>query len=191
VMLLLPADRIATSPAPYADVIAMQWSESAALLAALTIAISAFGSLNGMIFATGELGYAMGLRGDLPPLFARAGRDNIPVGAHLVGGALTVLLILANSTKATANLFTFVILLSTAAVLVVYGLGTLAAWKENRSAVSRAVLIVAMLFILFAVYGSGLEADLWCLALLAGGLAIRFILRLIAGSSRAAAETQA
>jgi APA family basic amino acid/polyamine antiporter len=189
VMLLLPADRIASSPAPYADVIALQWGEKAALLAALAIAISAFGSLNSMIFATGELGYAMGLRGDLPAVMARTGRENIPVGAHVVAGAVTILLILANSSKATAGLFTFVILLSTSAILFVYTLGVLAAWKDGGSRTSRAILGIALLFIAFAFYGAGLEADLWSLVLLAGGLAIRFTLRLIAGSSRVAEAT--
>jgi APA family basic amino acid/polyamine antiporter len=177
VMLLLPADRIAASPAPFADVIALAWNEKAALLTALFIAVSAFGALNGMILATGELAYAMGLRGDLPRVMARTGHDNIPIGSHLVGGALTVLLILANSSKATADLFTFVILLSTSAVLVVYGVGALAAWKENARLVTRAIVAVALLFILFAIYGSGLEADLWCLVLLAIGLAVRTIVR--------------
>ena len=139
VMLLLPANQIAASSAPYADVIARQWNEQAGLLAAFAIAISAFGGLNCMILSTGELGYAMGLRGDLPVVMARTGHDNIPVGAHLVGGALTILLILANSTKATANLFTFVILLSTAAVLFVYAVGAIAAWKENPAPASRLV----------------------------------------------------
>jgi len=186
VMLLLPADRIATSPAPYADVIAIQWGERAALLAALAIAVSAFGGLNSLMFATGELGYAMGLRGDLPAAMARTARENIPVVAHVVGGTLTILLILANSSKATAGLFTFVILLSTAAILFVYALGVLAAWKEDRSGLSRVVFGIALLFIVFAFYGAGAEADLWSLVLLACGLAIRFILRLIAGSSLAA-----
>jgi len=192
VMLLLPADKIAASPAPYADVIAVQWGEKAALLAALTIAISAFGGLNSMIFATGELGYAMGLRGDLPPIMARTGHDNIPVGAHVVGGTLTVLLILANASKATASLFTFVILLSTAAILFVYMLGAFAAWKaQEAAAASRAILVIALLFIAFAFYGAGLEADLWSLVLLVSGLAIRFILRLRAGSNPVAAKSPA
>jgi APA family basic amino acid/polyamine antiporter len=56
---------------------------------------------------------------------------------------------------------------------------------------SRAVLVVALLFIAFAFYGAGLEADLWSLVLLAGGLAIRFILRLIADSSQAAETSPA
>jgi APA family basic amino acid/polyamine antiporter len=185
VMLLLPADRIAAAAAPYADVIALQWGQQAGILAAFAIAVSAFGALNCLIFGTGELAYAMGLRGDLPAVFASTGRENIPVVAHVVGGAMTIFLILANSSKATASLFTFVILLSTAAVLFVYALGALAAWKEDKSARSRTILVVALLFIVFAFYGAGLEADLWSLVLLAGGLALRFILRLTAGSSPA------
>lgn len=192
VALLLPSDRIAMSPAPYADVIALQWGEGSALLAAFAIAVSAFGGLNCMIFGTGELAYAMGLRGDLPTVIARTGHANIPYVAHLVGGLLTVLLILANASKATASLFTFVILLSTAAVLVVYALGALAAWKEEGRLRNRVIFGVALLFILFAFYGSGLEADLWCVVLLGGGLAARFIVRWSVGSSReAAAQTVA
>ena len=187
VMLLLPAGRIASSPAPYADVIAAQWGHKAALAAAVAIAISAFGGLNSLIFASGELGYAMGLRGDLPAAMARTVRDNIPIVAHLAGGTLTILLILANSSKATAGLFTFVILLSTSAILFVYTLGVLAAWKDGGSRSRQAIFGIALLFIAFAFYGAGLEADLWSLALLAGGLAIRFILHWLNGSSRAAA----
>ena len=191
VMLLLPADRIATAAAPYADVIALHWGQQAGILAAFAIAISAFGALNCLIFGTGELAYAMGLRGDLPAILASTGRDNIPVVAHVVGGAMTIFLILANASKATASLFTFVILLSTAGVLFVYALGALAAWKEGEAMRSRAILVVALLFIAFAFYGAGLEADLWSLVLLAGGLAIRFILRLIADSSQAAETSPA
>lgn len=188
VMLLLPADRIAGSGAPYADVIALVWNEKAALVAALAIAISAFGALNGMILATGELGFAMGLRRDLPAVMAWTRRHNIPVGAHLVGGLITILLILANASKATASLFAFMILLSTAAVLFVYAAGALAAWKETRSVPTRAIIVVALLFILFAFYGAGLEADLWSIVLLGIGLAVRTLVRLssrVIGSSPA------
>jgi APA family basic amino acid/polyamine antiporter len=191
VMLLLPADRIATSPAPYADVIALKWGHHAASLAALAIAISAFGALNSLMFGTGELGYAMGLRGDLPPVIARTGHDNIPYVAHVISGAMTIVLILANSSKATASLFTFVILLSTAAVLVVYAVGALAAWQENASPVSRVIFGVALLFILFAAYGAGMEGDLWCLALLAVGLPIRVISRWLSDSIPAAETSPA
>jgi len=61
----------------------------------------------------------------------------------------------------------------------------LEAWKEDPAGLSRVVFGIALLFIVFAFYGAGLEADLWSLVLLTCGLAIRFILRLITGSSLA------
>ncbi|MFL6726726.1 MAG: APC family permease [Sphingomicrobium sp.] len=191
VMLLLPANRIAASAAPYADVIGSQWNEQLALLAAVAIAVSAFGALNCLIFGTGDLAYAMGLRGDLPPVIASTGRDNIPYVAHLVGGAMTIFLILANSTKATASLFAFAILLSTAAVLVVYALAALAAWKENQSPGSRAFYAIALLFIVFAFYGAGIEADLWCLVLLAAGVGVRILVRAFSSTARSIQAAEA
>ena len=173
VQLLLPANLAAVSPAPFADVIAAQYGGGVASLAALAIAIAAFGCCNGLILGTGELGYAMGLRGDLPAFMAWTRGANTPVGAQLAGAGLTILLILANGSRATANLFTFIILLSTAAVLVVYLAGAIAAWRLGASARARAIIVVALGFILFAFYGSGLEPDLWCLALLAAGVVIR------------------
>jgi len=177
VQLLLPARLAAASPAPYADVIAAAWGGPLATAAALCVAVAAFGCLNGLILATGELGYAMGLRRDLPAFMAWTRGAGTPVGAQLAGAALSILLILANSSRATNSLFAFIILLSTAAVLVVYTAGAVAAWRLDTSLGARAVVVVALLFILFAVYGSGMEADLWCLALLAAGLALRAAMR--------------
>lgn len=176
VQLLLPAEVAAASPAPIADVISAQWGGAVASLAAIAIAVAAFGALNGAILSTGELGYAMALRRDLPAVMARTRRGRTPVVAQVVAAALTVLLILANGSRATAGLFTFLILLTTASILVVYLAGAVAAWRLSPSIGARAALVGAFLFIAFAFYGSGLEADLWCLALLAIGLAVRMLL---------------
>jgi len=179
VQLLLPASIVAHSAAPFADVIAAAWGGGVAALAALAIAVAAFGCLNGLILGTGELGYAMGLRRDLPAFMSWTWRGNTPVGAQLAGSLLAMLLILANGSRATASLFTFIILLSTAAVLVVYLAGALSAWRLSPEPGARAAIIVALLFILFAFYGSGAEADLWCLVLLAIGLAVRWVMHRI------------
>jgi APA family basic amino acid/polyamine antiporter len=176
IQLLLPAEIAAASPAPFADVIAAQWGSNIASLAALTIAVAAFGALNGAILGTGELGYAMSLRGDLPSFMARTRGPCTPIWAQLVGSALTILLILANGSRATAGLFTFLILLTTAGTLIIYLGGALAAWRLSISSRDRSILTGAFLFIAFAFYGTGLEASLWCLVLLVMGLAIRFIM---------------
>jgi basic amino acid/polyamine antiporter, APA family len=173
IQLLLPARVVAASSAPFADAIASSWGQSAASLAALAITVSAIGCLNCLILGTGELGYSMALRGDLPAVMSRTRGANTPVVSQVVGAGLTILLLLANSSRATANLYTFVILLSTAAVTILYLVGALAAWKSATTTRARAIILVALLFALFAMYGTGLEADLWCFALLAAGLAVR------------------
>lgn len=191
VLLLLPSGQVAASPAPYADVFAARWGEGAVLAAAFAIAISAFGTLNCLILATGELGYAMAERRQLPAFMARTRGAGTPFVAQAVGASLAVLLVLANSSKATASLFTFIILLSTSAILLVYLAGALAAWKTSSSAAARAVIVVALAFIAFALYGSGLEADLWLMALLAAGLAVYAVMTRLVRSSPAAAGSPA
>lgn len=177
IQLLLPAHVVAASPAPFADAIASRWGRGAASIAALAITISAVGCLNCLILGTGELGYAMALRRDLPRFMSRTRGINTPIMSQLVASGLTILLLLANSSRATANLYTFIILLSTAAIIVVYFVGALAAWTSSSSVVARAIIVAALLFSVFAMYGTGLEADLWCLVLLASGLVIRTVVR--------------
>jgi APA family basic amino acid/polyamine antiporter len=184
IQMLLPASVVAASPAPFADALVSHWGHGAASFAALGIAISAFGCLNCLILGTGELGYSMALRGDLPSIMTRTRGANTPVVSQLVGAVVTILLLLANSSRATANLYTFIILLSTAAVIVVYLAGVLAAWKSSPTIRARSIYVVAILFIAFTIYGVGLEASLWCLVLLAAGLAIRTVMRRL--NSRAA-----
>jgi APA family basic amino acid/polyamine antiporter len=184
IQLLLPAEVVAASPAPFADALISRWGHGAATFAALTIAVAAIGCLNGLILGTGELGYAMALRGDLPAVMARTRGVNTPVVSQMVGTGLSILLLLANSSRATANLFTFIILLSTATVVVVYLTAALAAWKLSPSAGTRTIVAIGIAFIAFATYGIGLEADLWCLVLLAVGLAIRAVMHRL--NSRAA-----
>jgi len=183
IQMLLPADVVAASPAPFADALVSRWGSGAAAFAALTIAVAAIGCLNGLILATGELGYSMALRGDLPRFMALTRGINTPVVSQLVGTGLSVLLLLANNSKAGAELYTFIILLSTAAVVIVYLAAALAAWKRSPAPRQRIVIAAAFLFIAFAIYGIGLEAGLWSLVLLAAGLAIRAAMRRLNSSA--------
>jgi APA family basic amino acid/polyamine antiporter len=181
VLLLLSQNEITTSVSPFADAITRQWGNATGVLAIGAIAVSAFGALNGMILATGELAYSMALRGDLPAAFARTHAANTPVAAQLLGSGLAILLILANASRATASLFTFVILLSTASILVLYFVGSLAAWTRSRRA-GRAVIVVALGFCLFALWGTGAEPIGWGGVLLLVGYVLRVVIRSINSS---------
>lgn len=193
VTFLLPATAVEASPAPYADVFAAYGGEGLVLLAAFAIAISAFGALNCLILATGELGFAMAERRQLPAFLAKTRGANTPVAAQAAGSALAILLVLANSSRTTAGLFTFIILLSTSGILVVYLAGTLAAARKSPGGGARLILGLALLFIAFAFYGSGYEANLWCVVLLAFGVAVFAVMRAInsRGASRAEAPAPA
>jgi len=170
VLLLLPAEAVASSPAPYADVFGARGGEGLVLLAAFAIAVSAFGSLNCGILVSGELGYAMAQRRQLPAVMARTANGNVPIVAQLVSSALAILLVLANSSRSTADLFAFTILLTTSAILFVYLAGTFAAWRHCPSMPARTILVLASLFIAFAFWGAGFVANAWSVALLALGL---------------------
>lgn len=173
---LLPVDVIVASHAPFADALVSHWGRGIALFAGVTIAVSAIGCLNNLVLATGELGYSMALRGDLPKRMAWTRGVNTPVVAQVVGSSLAIILLLSNSSKATASLFTFTILLSTAATLVVYLTAALAAWRCSPRLVSRLVLAIGVLFLAFVTYGVGTEALLWCAVLQAIGLALRWVM---------------
>jgi APA family basic amino acid/polyamine antiporter len=185
VLLLLPSDMVASSPAPYADVFASRGGEGLVLMAAFAIAASAFGSLNCGVLVSGELGFAMAQRRQLPAIMARTRGGNIPVVAQVVSAALGIVLVLLNSNRSTGDLFAFMILLTTSAILFVYLAGTAAAWRHCPSPGTRVILCLATLFIAFAFWGAGFEADAWCLALLAAGVVVYAVMRAI-NSRRAA-----
>lgn len=197
IQLVLPEQAIVASSAPFADALVSKWGHGIASFAAVAIVVSAIGCLNCLILGTGELGYSMALRGDLPAIMTRTRGANTPVVSQLVGSALTILLLLANDSRATADLYKFIILLSTAAIIPIYLFGALAAWKLSPTVRTRSIVIVALLFVAFATYGIGLEADLWGLVLLAAGLAIRTAVRRfssrvpdLAGATASAAHTE-
>jgi basic amino acid/polyamine antiporter, APA family len=187
--LILSPETTANSLAPYADALKANWGESAALLAAVGIAIAAIGGLNCSVLCAGELGYSMGLRGDLPAYFASSTATNTPVVSQLIAAALAIGLVLSNTSKTSAELFIFASLLATTATLVVYVVGACAALTARPSALAKAAIAISILFSLFAFYGAGVEANLWGVVLLAAGLAVRWLYRLTrskAGSTRRA-----
>jgi APA family basic amino acid/polyamine antiporter len=177
VSLLLSPAAVAVSPAPFADALASEWGGKAVQAAAFCVAVSAFGCLNAGILACGELTYAMALKGDLPRLFARTRRDGTPVYAQCLSAALGIGLIFLNSSRDTADLFTFIIRLALVGNLYLYLIGTAAALHNTKTSASRILVVIGVAFVLFAFYGAGLEANLWGLLLIAIALVVRTVTR--------------
>ena len=177
VLLILPAETVAGSVAPFADAIGSAWGEQAAILTAFAMAVSAFGCLNGGVMIGGELSYSMSLRGDLPALLAKTDKAGTPILGQVVAAALAIILVLSNMSRGTAGLFTFIVLLTTSATLWLYLAGAVAALKQRPGRGATFVIIVGIAFTAFAFYGVGWEGNAWGLVLLAAGLAIRTVMR--------------
>jgi APA family basic amino acid/polyamine antiporter len=184
VLMLVPPATLATSNAPFVDLANRFWGLGAGKLVAVFAAISAFGALNGWILLQGELPRAMAIRGDFPRIFARESVHGTPGFGLSVGSCLATLLILANYQRSMASVFTFMILLSTTACLVLYALCSAALlrlqWTQKLGAAGPAstalgvVGILATAYSLWAIIGAGAEAVLWGTALLLAGVPLYF-----------------
>lgn len=187
VLLLVPSATLAQSDAPFVELTKQLWGSGAGKILALFVAISAFGCLNGWILLSGELPAAMARTGVFPAIFARESRRGTPEFGLFFGSALVTALILMNFQKSLANIFTFMILLSTTACLVMYAVCSLAllrlVWtKQMGAATMRTVPLalvgtVAAAYSLWAIVGAGADAVLWGCVLLACGAPVYYLVR--------------
>jgi APA family basic amino acid/polyamine antiporter len=175
--LIMPNAMIGKSIAPFPEAIGLYLGRAAAIAAAVAMAVSAFGTLNASMLGCGEMLYSMGLRGDMPRVFARNNRFNAPWIAQLTSAAIGFVLLGLNQSKGTTQLFTFITLLAADAVLYLYSAAAIAAAIKDRKALTTLAAVIGLAFVLFAFYGSGLEAFLLSLALLVSGVVIFLIRR--------------
>jgi basic amino acid/polyamine antiporter, APA family len=192
VLLLVPPQILAQSNAPFVDLANQYWGNTAGKLLAVFAAISGFGALNGWILLQGELPNAMAKSGVFPQIFARESPRRTPTFALFFSSGLVTLLILMNYQKSMVGIFTFMILLSTTACLVLYALCSLALlrlqWtgrlesgqlgRPRRGTIPLAIVgVVATAYSLWAIVGAGTEAVAWGAVLLALGAPLYFLVR--------------
>ena len=187
VLLLVPPATLASSNAPFVDLATHFWGATAGKVLAVFAAISGFGALNGWVLLQGELPNVMAKNGVFPRIFAQDSVRFTPVFALLFSSGLVSILILMNYQKSMVSVFTFMILLSTTACLVLYLLCSLALlrlqWTGQMQAQRGRIVPLAIVgvgatvFSLWAIVGAGLEAVLWGGVLLLLGTPLYFLVR--------------
>lgn len=173
---LLPAAQVATSSAPMADAARALWGPAAGIGIAAVAAISCLGALNGWVLISAQVPMAAARDGVMPSVFARVDRRGTPAAGVLIAGTLATLLVFANFSKSLVQLFTFAILLSTAATLLPYVLSS-AAWLRRGDGSGRVVAALALLYSLYALVGIGTESLVWGAVLVAAGLPVYWLVR--------------
>ena len=196
VAMLLPQGEVAQSNAPVALFVSYYWNDGLGLFVGLFAAVSCLGALNGFILLQGEMPLMMARSGGFPAWFAKTSGAGIPVRAHILSSLCTSLLLAANYSSSLADLFQFMILLSTSSALVLYLACSLTALRLQQAGVmpfAPGLAVVAMLGIVYSLWtlaGAGLDALKWGAALLViGGViyaAMRFTRSSVPGADPAA-----
>ncbi|MBP3985937.1 amino acid permease [Pseudoxanthomonas helianthi] len=168
---LLPASQLKDSTAPMADAARALWGPWAGLGIAAVAAVSCLGALNGWVLLSGQVPFAAARDGVLPSPLAKLDGNGTPAVGVLASGVLASLLVAANYSRSLAQLFTFSILLSTAATLLPYLAGT-AAWLLRGERRGRLLALAGLLYSAYALFGIGHESLLWGIALLLAGLPV-------------------
>ena len=140
---------------------------------AVFAAIAALGALNGFVLLQGEPPLALARERLLPGWFCAENRFEAPWRIHLISSGLATALVLVNASRGLAGLFQFMVLVTTSATIIFYLAGAAAALKLARegriawSAGYAAVAALGFLYSLWALYGAGVEASAWSLAMTA------------------------
>jgi basic amino acid/polyamine antiporter, APA family len=177
VMGMIPAAELKNSSAPFADAAALIWGDQARYWVAAGAIVSTFGALNGWILLQGQMPMAASRDKLFPEIFKKENKRGTPVMGIVISSVLISVLLLLNFTKGLTDTFTFMVLLTTVAVLVPYlfsaaSYGVLLLqnkfWK--RDLISQLLLAtVAFAFSIWAVVGSSQESVYWgFIAILSG-----------------------
>jgi basic amino acid/polyamine antiporter, APA family len=180
VMGLVPPAALASSSAPFADAATILWGSWAGRAFAAVAAISCLGALNGWVLIQGQIPAAAARDGLFPRWFAPTADTAPPRLAVALSSALATVLVVANYSGSLVSIFTASILLATAATLLPY-LASAAAALALRGRLGQAarpgrttsiVATGALLFSIWALWGTGWQALRWFAGLMLAGAAV-------------------
>lgn len=196
VTLLLPADQVAASNAPFATFFTAFVSPEAGAAVALFAAIAALGALNGFVLMQSEPALALVRERLLPGWLGAENRHEAPWRMHFISSGLATALVLVNASRGLSSLFQFMVLVTTSATIIFYLAGAAASLKLARegkigwSAGFGAVAALGFAYALWALYGAGVEASAWSLAMTATGLPVYWLSRASARAATPAASPE-
>ncbi len=180
IALMLPAAEVAASKAPFSLFIDTYWGPGPGLWIAAFAAISALGALNGWTLIQAEQPARLAQQGLLPAWFARENRHGTPAAALLLSSAIATVCVLLNSSKSTAEMFTFMAVLSTSVTLWLY-LACAATALRLRVAIPTAIL--GLVYAIWTLWGAGIGVSAMSLILMVAGLPLYAWTRLSAPAS--------
>ncbi|MDI1253879.1 amino acid permease [Thermomonas sp.] len=174
---LVPADTLAQSGAPMADAAGRLWGPGAAMGVAILAAVSTFGAINGWVLVCAQVSLAAADDGLFPKRFARLDANGSPAFGILIGAVLATVLVIASYSRSLVELFTFILLISTSAILLPYAASSAAWLRSHGGNGGRTVAALALIYSVYALFGAGGEALAWGAVLLLAGVPVYLWMR--------------
>lgn len=180
----LSNEAIATSTRPIALLAERTGGPWLAMIVAVTAVVACLGTLNGWILMAGRIPVAAAQDGLFFRRLARVHpRFHTPATGLVVGALITTAMLLLLLREEFLVAFDFVVYLALFLTLVPHLFAAAAHGKLGHGR-ERVVAGIAFLFVLLVIWGCGLEAAGWGLALAAAGLPFFLVLRRRAAATR-------
>lgn len=164
------------------------WGPGAALGIAVLAAVSTFGAINGWLLVCAQVSLAAAEDGLFPRKFAKLDKNGTPAFGILAGSVLATLLVIASYSRSLVELFTFILLIATSAILLPYAASSAAWLRSGGNNGGRVVAFLALLYSLFALSGAGAEALAWGVVLLLAGAPIYWWMRRTNGRAQSSSS---
>jgi len=183
VMTLIPLADLSKSTSPLADAASVILGPFGAGFIAVAALISMTSSINANILIVGIMPDALAKDKLMPEFFSTKNKAGIPIKTVILSGFLASMLVVMNFSEGLLSAFKTLIMLSTLTVLLPYATSSLAEIIMQRREVnsttkinwvSFSIAIIALLFSIFAIIGSGLMIALQGIILFAAGLPFYF-----------------
>lgn len=175
---VIPRETLARSTAPFADAASVMWGDWAGIVIAVAAIVSSLGALNGWTMMLAQVPMAAAADGAMPAIFAKVSSRGVPARGLLVSVGLSTLLVLLETSGSGAMVafYNLIVQLSTDAAMIPYVFCSVveAVLFIKRRPLSRAlrvgpfmpISLVAFVFSIGTIYGSGATAGMWALILI-------------------------
>ena len=181
IMGVIPAEVLAESSAPFADVAEIFWGGAAKYIVAAGAVIATMGALNGWILMQGAIPMAAAQAGLFPKIFGKVNTAHSPVYGIVISSSIVSIFMLFNYSNSLVETFSYMMQLTTLAVTIpfLFSIMSLVLLLKKSSAgfyKKCAVAICAFAFTVWIMVGCGAEVLISGLVLFLLGIPFYFLI---------------
>ena len=176
---MIPSEQLMHSPFPYSEAAAIMWGPIGGTLVTIGAVFSTLGALNGWILIQGQVPCAIATDRLFPKVFAKLNPQGVPATGLIISCVFVSIMMMMNYSDGLVATYSFFILLSTFLVLVPYlftvaAYGVLLVQEKTLKTPFIPILggLIAFLFSLWAVIGSGQESVFYGFIILMAGIPV-------------------